>query len=92
MDLTQYRLRKAAGKHWIIKCDQREVDYMEPIQINEVGALIWNGIKSGIEEYELAKSLQDRFDIDSNIALSDVRKFIGQLYTKGINELASYLN
>ena len=84
MDLSQYRLRKAAGVYWIIMCDQQEAEYRQPIQINEVGALIWNGIKEGSGEDELALLLQSRFDIDSHKAICDVRKFIEQLNKKGI--------
>ena len=91
MNLSQYRLRKAAGIYWIIKTNQQEADYMEPIQINEAGALIWNGIESGCGEDELAQLLQEHFDIDSYKAICDVRKFMEQLYKKGISEVIDYL-
>ena len=84
MNLSQYRLRKAAGIYWIIMCDQQEAVYVQPIQINEVGALIWNGIEDGNREYELAELLQSHFDIDSHKAIYDVKNFIEQLNKKGI--------
>lgn len=74
-----YLLRYAAGANWLIKTDQQDADYIAPLMINEVGALIWKGIGDGCDLQELSALLQSRYHIEPEVALKDVKQFLTQL-------------
>lgn len=79
-----YLLRYAAGASWLVKTDWQGEDYKAPLMINEAGARIWKGIEEGLEAGELAKQLQEQYQIDEGEALADVEHFIGRLREHGI--------
>jgi hypothetical protein len=77
--MNQYILRYVAGVHWLVKVDQQERAYEAPFMLNEVGAFLWKLMKEGYEVQELSIKLQDRYEIDTKEALTDVMQFYNQL-------------
>jgi hypothetical protein len=74
-----YILRYAAGANWLVKADQQDADYVAPLMINEVGAVIWKGIEAGYPAGEITVLLQNRYQINLEEARSDVEEFLEQL-------------
>ena len=83
-EMEQYLLRYCAGVHWLIKVDQQASDYVPPLMINDVGAIIWNGMKEGKGLQELSILLHNQYGIDSKKAILDVEKFVEQLISQNI--------
>lgn len=77
--MNQYILRYAAGTHWLVKVDQQDTDYIAPVMLNEMGAILWKHLKEGYELSELSVMLQNMYEIDIEEALTDVMQFYKQL-------------
>lgn len=72
-------LRFAAGTYWIINTHQNQLKYDKPIMINESAAFIWKCIENGNSEEEIARKIANRYEIDYNDAVYDVRAFIDDI-------------
>ncbi len=51
---------------------------------NKTGVLILNELKSGKSEEEIAKTISERFNIETSAALKDIRDFVEQLRTHSL--------
>jgi len=55
-------------------------------KINSVGSFIFEKIKDGLDEEKIVKELVESYDVDFEVAFSDVKEFIEELIKKGIIE------
>jgi len=55
-------------------------------KINSVGSFIFEKIKDGLDEKKIVKELVESYDVDFEVAFSDVKEFIEELIKKGIIE------
>ena len=58
------------------------------IKLNASGKVIWLGLQEGLSAEEIAKRLQEQFDVDFEKALQDTYTFLQQMEDKGflVNE------
>ena len=68
-------IRKVAESYVVLKLGG-ELNFNGMITLNETGAFIWNLVSLGFDESQIAEKLTEEYEIDRNIALSDVNAFI----------------
>lgn len=51
---------------------------------NDVGVLIWDGLKNNLSEEEIIKSVTDNYDVDHQIAKKDFDEFIDSLINNNL--------
>lgn len=56
------------------------------IKLNDIGALIWNGVAAGRSQEEIAEDIFSEYETTREKALEDVKKFIADLTEKGVFE------
>ena len=75
----RYVLRRAAGACWLVDVLQDGESYRPPVQLNDTGAFLWEGLCRGTPEEELARQLAGEGDVPPEEALADVRGFLEEL-------------
>lgn len=80
----RYRLRRAAGKYWLIDTGQTGFPYNKPVILNEGGAYIWQRYIKGMEPQMIAADMSNEYDIPEKEALLDIKYFIKQIKSQGI--------
>lgn len=53
------------------------------IALTESAELLWNVLKTGAEENELVKIITDTYEVDEEVAVADVKKFLEGLKEQG---------
>lgn len=84
LERERWQLRHAAGTYWLLDMEQRAGSRKTPLSLNEAGAELWELLSDGVEEEAAADVLCDRYQLDQESALKDVRDFIVGLETQGI--------
>lgn len=77
---SRYRLRKAAGLYWLIDMEQSG----KQVMLNEAGALIWEKYERLKSERAVAEEISREFGIPAEEGLEDVRQFLSQLKSQGL--------
>lgn len=83
---TKYVIRQAAGSLWLVKCAQSG-KYIQPIPVNECGALICEGIMSNMTLKDIAYMLAKEYNVAKESAVCDVNEFINELKLCGMDLL-----
>ena len=81
----RYQLRHAAGLYWLIDMEQPGESYTSPVPLNEVGAKLWRLLDSGASSEEICRRLCAEYEISTEQAQRDVRDFLAQLQTTGVD-------
>lgn len=81
-------LREVAGQNMVIATGEASKDFHGMIKLNNTGKDIWQGMQEGLSECEIAKSLQEKYQIDGEKALEDTKEFIKKMMEMGfvVNE------
>ena len=80
-----YVLRNVAGEYIVMNIGgDTSLNHM--ITLNETGALIWNGIADGKSESEIAELIVSQYEVDTETAASDIKKFIDKMNGAGVLE------
>ena len=79
-----YILKKLGNEYMIIKINDGSVNVTKTFNINETGAIIFNGLKDNLTKEEITKNIINEFNIDYDTAYNDVFEFISILKEKGI--------
>ena len=58
----------------------------EVVSLNDTGVLLWNKLKDGADEQDLARALTAEYDVSPETALQDVQDFLRQLQEAGCLE------
>lgn len=80
-----YVLRSVAGEYIVMNVGG-DTSLNSMITLNETGALIWNAVSDGKSEAEIAEQIVSEYEIDTDTALNDVRKFIDKMNGAGVLE------
>ena len=79
-----FALRHAANMWNLLDLSNPEISYKPPLQLNETGAYIWKKINSGYSEEELIDWLASEYEVDREIAATDVKEFVEKLKAYGV--------
>lgn len=79
-------VRRVAGQNVALATGEAGKDFNSMIKLNGTALDIWNGIDQGLSETEIADLITEKYDVDSEKALSDVKSFTARLSGLGIVE------
>lgn len=81
-------LREVAGQNMVIATGEASKDFHGMIKLNNTGKEIWQGLQEGLTEDEIAKGLEEKYQIDGEKAKQDTKEFIGKMLEMGfvVNE------
>ena len=79
-------LREVAGNYVVIALGEDALDFNSVITLNEIGALIWNGLLEENNKEQIIKKILSEYAIDEETATGDFNEFVGQLRELNIIE------
>lgn len=77
-------LREVCGDNIVIPVGENSVDFKSVIKLNETGVLLWKKLEEGADEEQLLKAITDVYNVEDEVALSDIKGFIDRLDEAGI--------
>ena|SRR3990167_6506259 len=81
------RLKKSENVPWRIIEGEAilvNVDKSEVIHLNQTAAEVWNHLDNKNAILDIITHIQEKFEIDEEIAKKDILEFISQLVEKGL--------
>lgn len=82
--ISEYQLREAAGKHWILHMTQKGIPYEAPFSVNAVAAEVWKGLQVGESRSDIAEKLSKKYGTPKVELQQDIQLFVEQLEKMGI--------
>jgi hypothetical protein len=73
--MSDYQLRYAAGKYWLLDMGQKGFSYQSPVCLNETGAYLWRLFQKGLEKEEIARLLSVEYGLEWEEAWQDTNEF-----------------
>lgn len=80
-----FQLREAAGSYWLIDMAQTGKVWKRPLQLNETGAMLLQGLYEGRTQESLAAELAANYGLPVDEMREDVASFLSQLAANGIS-------
>ena len=80
-------LRRVLDEAIVIASGEVSENFHGMVKLNDSAADIWEWIVEGCEEKELALKLSEKYDLEADKALLDVRSMISQMADAGLIEL-----
>ena len=80
-----FMLREVAGNYIVIGAADG-LNFNNIITVNEIGAIIWQGIEEGKEKSQIIEAITSEYDIDTQTAGEDFDAFTKQLVDCGVME------
>ena len=80
-------LRRVLDEAIVIASGEVSKNFHGMVKLNDSAADIWEWIVEGCEEKELALKLSQKYDLEADKALVDVRSMISQMADAGLIEL-----
>lgn len=71
-----FLLRNVAGNNVVVPVGQATLDFNGMMSLNDTGAFIFGKMIDGISREELIQAVMDEYDIDEQLATTDVDNFI----------------
>ncbi len=81
-----FLLREMAGEYIVIPVDEAREYFSGMIQLNAVGAFLWNICSDGTTIEQMSEALIEKYDVGRQEAECDARNFVVQLKQKGLLE------
>ena len=75
----QYMLRKVADAFVVVPIGAEVSNFNGMINLNGVGAFLWQQLEREISFEELLKALTEEYEVDNETAETDLKKFVAQL-------------
>ena len=81
-------LRDVAGQTMVIATGEASKDFHGMIKLNKTGKEIWQGLQAGKSATQIARHLQEQFDVEAEQAEADVKAFMNKMEEMGflVNE------
>ena len=80
----QYQLRHAAGKYYLLDMEQPGMPYKRPMELNEIGAEIWQMMAEGCGVEQVVAQLAKEYDAEEVYIREDVLQFQKSLLAYGV--------
>ncbi len=77
-------LREVAGNYIVVAVGDAVKNFNGVINLNETGAFLWKELVKGCDEDALLAALLAEYDVDEEIAKTDVKAFITKLTEAGL--------
>lgn len=74
-----FKLRKVAGNYIVIATGKASKEFNGMINLNEVGAFLWERLEKGATKDELVNALLSEYEVPNDIANKDVEAFLNKL-------------
>lgn len=74
-----YVIRKVGVKYVIVALGKVSEEVSRIMKVNETGAFIWNGLKDGLSQEEIAAGMVRAYAVEQENACEDVNAFISLL-------------
>lgn len=82
-----FKVRKIAGESLIVNQGATHSDLTKIISLNPTAVYLWDNLSGkDFTEDEAAQLLVDKFSIDKDTALNDVRKWLDTMKAEGVIE------
>lgn len=79
-------MHEVGGEYIVVAVGRAGAEFNGVIKLNSTCAEIWKLMEQGLDEADIAKALSERYDVDTEKALSDVRKIVSKLAESGVLE------
>ncbi len=79
-----YQLRQAGGRYYLLDMGQSGVPYKRPMELNDIGAQIWQMMADGCTCEEVAEKLAQEYNAELKDIREDVLQFQKSLLTYGV--------
>ena len=80
---AQFIMRVVVDKQVIVPVGEAAENFHGMLSVNTTGAYIWELLEKEQTEESLAQALAEKYEVSVQIALSDVRHFLGKLRKVG---------
>lgn len=80
---AQFIMRAVVDKQVIVPVGEAAENFHGMLSVNTTGAYIWELLEKEQTEESLAQALAEKYEVSVQIALSDVRHFLGKLRKVG---------
>mgnify|MGYP003254028954 CR=1 FL=1 len=81
-----FMMREVAGKYVVVPVGEGASTFKGMIQMNGLGAFLWNQLKEGQTKETLVEAVLEHYDASPAQAETDVQTFLTQLLNAGILE------
>lgn len=75
----EFILREIVGDIVLVPINKSTSKFDGLITMNEIGKFIWENIESAKDEEELLQRILDEYEVDRDVAKSDLDEFLGKL-------------
>lgn len=82
-----FLMRELAGRYVVVPVGTDTNQFRGMVQMNKVGAFLWESLQSEKDKEELIRELLDKYQVDRERAERDVDIFINKLEAAGILEV-----
>ena len=79
-----YQLRYAGGRYYLLDMGQLGVPYKRPMELNDIGAQIWQMLAEGYTGDVIAERLASEYNAKVEDVRKDVLQFQKSLLTYGV--------
>ena len=73
-----FLLKTVAGKNIVVSVGA-EVNFNGMLTLNDTGVFLWNLLKNHITKEEMLKKMLEEYDVEENIASTDIDNFLIKL-------------
>lgn len=80
----RYQLREAAGHFYLLDMEQSGVPYKRPMELNSIGAEIWQMMVDSHTTEQIIKELACEYRVNAGDIREDVLQFQRSLITYGV--------
>ena len=80
-----FLLKTVAGKNIVVSVGA-EVNFNGMLTLNDTGVFLWNLLKNHTTKEEMLKKMLEEYDVDENIASTDIDSFLAKLRDSKILE------
>lgn len=80
----RYQLRHAAGRYYLLDMEQEGVPYKRPMELNSIGAQIWQLMSMGHTTEQVVQELAKEYEADVTDIREDVHQFQRNLMAFGV--------
>ena len=77
-------LREVADSYIVVAVGEAVKSFNGVINLNETGALLWKTLQNGAEEKDLVEALLNEYEVEKELAETDVKLFITKLTEAGL--------